>query len=133
MSEATAKMHLRTYVADEDINAAIRQLVGSFIQTQKYSVQKVLERRFRQFLTHGSDYHQLLLSLLRSLLQDVIRAARLTGEIPSNDYKIPIRSLEEKAREHEISDLKDFLESSLLASSGFNLTPGSSYITCRAL
>lgn len=42
-----------------------RQLVGSFIQTQKFSVQKALERRFRVFLTHGSDYHQLLMSLLQ--------------------------------------------------------------------
>ena len=32
-------------VSDEDINVAIRQLVGSFIQTQKYSVQKTLEKR----------------------------------------------------------------------------------------
>ena len=45
MSEAHAKMHLREYVSDDDINIAIRQLVGSFIQTQKYSVQKTLEKR----------------------------------------------------------------------------------------
>lgn len=65
--------------------------MGSFIQTQKYSVQKALERRFRQFLTHGSDYHQLLLVLLQNLLRDVSRAARLTGAMPTNEYKIPIR------------------------------------------
>ena len=46
MSEAHAKMHLREYVSDDDINIAIRQLVGSFIQTQKYSVQKTLEKRY---------------------------------------------------------------------------------------
>lgn len=64
--------------------------VGSFIQTQKYSVHKTLERRFRAFLTHGSDYHQLLLSLLRTLLHDAQRAARLMGDAPSQ-YRIPLK------------------------------------------
>ena len=46
-----------------------RQMLGSFIQSQKYSVHKTMERRFKRFLTFGSDYHQLLLSMLRGLLQ----------------------------------------------------------------
>ncbi len=77
-----------------------RQLVGSFIQTQKYSVQRTLERRFRQFLSHGSDYHQLLLSLLQGLLRDVSRAARLTGAMPTNEYHIPIRCATPLASTH---------------------------------
>uniref|UniRef100_A0A7S0WTV5 DNA replication licensing factor MCM2 n=1 Tax=Chlamydomonas leiostraca TaxID=1034604 RepID=A0A7S0WTV5_9CHLO len=124
MSEAHAKMHLRSYVADDDINAAIRQLVGSFIQTQKYSVHKTLERRFRAFLTHGSDYHQLLMSLLRGLLSDAQRAARLMGDAASS-YKIPLRSLEARAQEHEVTDIKGFLESPLFSSSGFRVDGGS--------
>ena len=44
-------------------------MLGSFIQSQKYSVHKTMERRFKRFLTFGSDYHQLLLSMLRGLLQ----------------------------------------------------------------
>jgi DNA replication licensing factor MCM2 len=92
MSEAHAKMHLREYVMDEDINMAIKQLLGSFIQSQKYSVHKTMERRFKRYLTFGSDYHQLLLSMLRGLLQEVQREVRLQGlslEV-EEQYWIPI-------------------------------------------
>ncbi|KAL6761861.1 minichromosome maintenance protein 2 [Haematococcus lacustris] len=130
MSEAHAKMHLREYVAEDDINAAIRQLVGSFIQTQKFSVHKTLERRFRAFLTHSSDYQQLLLSLLRGLLADAQRNARLMSDIPDK-YSIPLRAFEDKAGEHELHDVKDFLESRLFASSGFSRE--GAYITIPAI
>lgn len=95
MSEAHAKMHLREYVSDDDINIAIKQMLGSFIQSQKYSVHKTMERRFKQFLTFGSDFHQLLLNLLRGLLQEVQREVRLQG-LPlevEEQYKIPIRQV----------------------------------------
>jgi hypothetical protein len=42
MSEAHARMHLRNYVAEEDVDMAIRVLLDSFISTQKYGVQKAL-------------------------------------------------------------------------------------------
>jgi hypothetical protein len=67
-----------------------RQLVGSFIQTQKYSMHKALERRFRNYLTRGTDFHHLLLSLLRGLLRDEQRAALLLGTHPE-EYVVPIR------------------------------------------
>lgn len=40
MSEAHAKMHLREYVQEDDVNMAIRVMLDSFIDTQKYSVMK---------------------------------------------------------------------------------------------
>ena len=71
----------------------IRQMLGSFIQSQKYSVHKTLERRFKRFLTFGSDYHQLLLSLLRDLLQEVQRDVRLQGLALNEEemYRVPVR------------------------------------------
>ena len=39
MSEASARMHLREYVNDQDVNLAIQTCLESFISTQKYSVQ----------------------------------------------------------------------------------------------
>jgi hypothetical protein len=65
-------------------------LVGSFIQTQKFSVHRTLERRFRTFLTHSADYLQLLLTLLRGLLHDAQRTARLMGDAPRT-YTIPLK------------------------------------------
>lgn len=95
MSEAHARMHMREYVSDEDINIAIKQMLGSFIQSQKYSVHKTMERRFKRYLTFGSDYHQLLLSMLRGLLQEVQRDVRLQGLAlqAEEQYKIPIRQV----------------------------------------
>lgn len=40
MAEANAKMHLREFVREEDINLAIRMVLESFVETQKYSVMK---------------------------------------------------------------------------------------------
>jgi DNA replicative helicase MCM subunit Mcm2 (Cdc46/Mcm family) len=48
MAEAHAKMHLREYVMDDDINMAIRMMLESFIDTQKFSVMRVMKKvRFR--------------------------------------------------------------------------------------
>lgn len=46
--------HLSRVITPASVaRCARRQLVGSFIQTQKYSMHKTLERRFRAYLTHG--------------------------------------------------------------------------------
>lgn len=44
MSEAHAKMHLRDYVRDDDVNMAIRVALDSFITAQKYSIAKALTK-----------------------------------------------------------------------------------------
>lgn len=41
-SEAHARMHLRDAVGDSDVNVAIQTIIDSFIETQKYSVQKTM-------------------------------------------------------------------------------------------
>lgn len=44
MAEASAKMHLREYVRSDDIDLAIQVAVGSFVNAQKMSIKKTLER-----------------------------------------------------------------------------------------
>jgi DNA replication licensing factor MCM2 len=68
-------------------------MLGSFIQSQKYSVHKTMERRFKRYLTFGSDYHQLLLSLLRGLLEEVQKETRQQGLMlqAEEQYRIPVR------------------------------------------
>lgn len=44
MAEASAKMHLREYVRADDIDLAIQVTVGSFVNAQKISIKKTLER-----------------------------------------------------------------------------------------
>lgn len=42
MAESHAKMHLRDYVQEDDVNMAIRMMLESFVDTQKYSVMKTM-------------------------------------------------------------------------------------------
>lgn len=44
MSEAHARMHLRSEVQEEDVNMAVRMMLESFVETQKYSVMKTMRQ-----------------------------------------------------------------------------------------
>jgi len=44
MAEASAKIHLRDHVQESDMNLAIRIVLDSFIDTQKYSVMKSMRQ-----------------------------------------------------------------------------------------
>lgn len=44
MAEAHAKMHLRDYVIEDDVNMAIRVMLESFIDTQKFSVMRSMRK-----------------------------------------------------------------------------------------
>ena len=44
MAESHAKMHLREYVREDDVNMAIRVMLESFIDTQKFSVMRNMKK-----------------------------------------------------------------------------------------
>ena len=44
MAEAHARMHLRDCVVDDDVNMAVRVMLESFIDTQKYSTMQSMKR-----------------------------------------------------------------------------------------
>ncbi len=44
MSEAHARIHLRDYVNEDDINMAIRIMLESFINTQKFSIMRSMRK-----------------------------------------------------------------------------------------
>lgn len=123
MSEAHARMHLRNYVAEEDVDMAIRVLLDSFISTQKYGVQKALQKSFKKYITYKKDYNELLLHLLRGLVKDVLRLEELmSGTRPRlNQVEIKIEDLRNKAQEYEIYDLKPFFISRQFARANFTV------------
>ena len=54
MSEAHAKIYLRDYVIQEDVNFAVQMMLESFISSQKYSVMSSMKKviiflKFKQF------------------------------------------------------------------------------------
>lgn len=44
MAEANARMHLRDFVQEDDVNMAMRMMLESFVETQKYSVMNTMRK-----------------------------------------------------------------------------------------
>ena len=70
MSEAFAKIHLRQCVRIDDIDNAIEMLLDSFLQSQKASIRKQLERKFEKYRNKKTDSSQLLLYTLRNAMRN---------------------------------------------------------------
>uniref|UniRef100_A0A1D1ZG74 DNA replication licensing factor MCM2 n=1 Tax=Anthurium amnicola TaxID=1678845 RepID=A0A1D1ZG74_9ARAE len=123
MSEAHARMHLRNYVSQEDVDMAIRVLLDSFISTQKFGVQKALQKSFRKYLTFKRDHNELLLFLLRILVKDALHYEDIVSGTTDRLTHIVVKvdDLKSKAQEHEIYDLRPFFGSSHFRDGNFML------------
>ncbi|PKI71570.1 DNA replication licensing factor MCM2 [Punica granatum] len=123
MSEAHARMHLRQHVIQEDVDMAIRVLLDSFISTQKFGVQKALQKSFRKYMTFKKDYNKLLLHLLRELVKSAIHFEEIVSGTSSRLMHVDIKvdELRNKAQEYEIYDLQPFFSSTLFSGAGFHL------------
>lgn len=116
IAEANARMHLREYVHDDDINMAIRVLLESFIDTQKFAVMRNMRKVFQifigfclfislqafaRYLAYKRDNNELLYFLLKQLVNDQIsyNRNRYGGEeqdvieIPEDEFAEKVRML----------------------------------------
>ncbi|XP_008798359.1 DNA replication licensing factor MCM2 [Phoenix dactylifera] len=125
-SEAHARMHLRSYVTQEDVDMAIRVLLDSFISTQKFGVQKALQKSFKKYMTFKKDYNELLLHLLRVLVKDALHFEEIVSGTTSHltHIEVKVEELRSKAQEYEIYDLKPFFSSTHFRNSNFILDEG---------
>ncbi|KAL0477309.1 DNA replication licensing factor MCM [Acrasis kona] len=114
MAEASARMHLRDHVTDEDTNTAIQVMLESFIATQKYSVTRSLRQKFVKYLKSDNHDHQFLMHLLKECLSDKVNAMTDDGEDEDEDVKITIEMLRNKARNYDIYNLDDFVKNESL-------------------
>ena len=62
-------LFFREFVREDDVNMAIRVMLESFIDTQKFSVMKSMKRNFARYLTYKRDNNELLLFILRQITQ----------------------------------------------------------------
>ncbi|KAM3404195.1 hypothetical protein ACQJBY_007341 [Aegilops geniculata] len=126
MSEAHAKMHLRSYVSQEDVDMAIRVLLDSFISTQKFGVQKALQKNFRKYMTYKKDYNELLLLLLRTLVKEALHFEEIVSGSTTRltHVEVKVDDLKNKAQEYEIYDLRPFFSSSHFSDNSFVLDEG---------
>ncbi|KAL9254469.1 DNA replication licensing factor MCM2-like protein [Drosera capensis] len=123
MSEAHARMHLRHHVMQEDVDMAIRVLLDSFISTQKFGVQRALQKSFRKYMTFKKDYNELLLYLLHKLVKDALHFEEIVSGSSSGltHVEVKIKELEDKAQSYDITDLRPFLSSNQFTRANFEL------------
>lgn len=125
MAEAHAKMHLRDYVRDDDMDAAIKMMLESFIVAQKFSVRRSLRRSFAKFITSGEDRAHLLLHILQDMMrkEQMYQTIRLRQKNQSEDLleslEVPLDELESRARERRIYDITDFCRGENFKEAGY--------------
>ncbi|ORZ25194.1 MCM2/3/5 family-domain-containing protein, partial [Absidia repens] len=123
LAEANAKMHLREYVRSDDVDMAIRVALDSFISAQKYSMMKVLRRRFSKYIVQSHDADELLLSVLDGMTKDARRLYQLRHKALPRELEINVSDLEARARQMNIHDLQHFLHSQSFARHKYSLEP----------
>lgn len=120
MAEAHAKMHLRDYVLEDDVNMAIRVMLESFIDTQKFSVMRSMRKvrgggwgwrrllsplpeanvsslqTFARYLAFRRDNNELLLFILKQLVAEQTAYQRSRYGLQNDMVEIPEKDFKDK-------------------------------------
>lgn len=120
MSEAHARMHLRDSVQDVDVNMAIRMMLESFIEAQKFSVMKKMRATFQKYLSFQKDHSELLFFILRQLTLDQLAYLRCKDGPRVTHVEIMEKDLTERAKSIDIHNLKSFYDSEIFKKNGFS-------------
>ncbi|KAL4142954.1 hypothetical protein QTP88_005342 [Uroleucon formosanum] len=119
MAEANAKMHLRDYVQEDDVNMAIRIMLESFIETQKYSVMKTMRKTFQKYLSFKKDTTELLYFILHQMATDQLAYIRGIHGVTVNTIEIHEKDFKDRVKQIDIHDLRPFFESKLFKNNNF--------------
>ncbi|CAA2977885.1 DNA replication licensing factor MCM2 [Olea europaea subsp. europaea] len=133
MSEAHARMHLKQHVTQEDVDMAIRVLLDSFISTQKFGVQKALQKSFKKYMIFKKDFNAIVLHLLRGLVKDALHFEEIVSGSTANltHIDVKVEELLSKALDYGITDLRPFFNSTEFARANFVLDEGRGTIRHR--
>ena len=126
MAEAHAKMHLRDYVRDDDMDASIQMMLESFLAAQKFSVRRSLRKSFATFLRTADDRAHLLLHMLQEMFRNeqmyqVIRMRQKGDTEEIESLEVPLEELESRARERRIYDVSEFCKGEIFQEAGYVL------------
>jgi len=127
LSEAHAKMHLREYVRDDDMDASIGMMLQSFITAQKFSVRRQLQRSFAKYISSGEDKAHLLLHILQDMMRNeqMYQVIRLRQRGQSSEMlgtlEVPLEEFEGKARDRRIYDVTEFCAGEAFRDAGYVL------------
>ncbi|RWS13295.1 DNA replication licensing factor mcm2-like isoform X1 [Dinothrombium tinctorium] len=119
-AEAHARMHLRDYVLQEDVNMAIRVILESFIDTQKFSVMKTMRSTFSRYLQYNRSPTEVLLFVLKQLMHEQLGLIR-SKEMDTDLLSIEISEKEfiAKAKQLEIHNLTQFYQSTIFKANNY--------------
>ncbi|CAI5767388.1 DNA replication licensing factor MCM2 [Podarcis lilfordi] len=120
MAEAHARMHLRDYVVEDDVNMAIRVMLESFIDTQKFSVMRSMRKTFSRYLAFRRDNNELLLFILKQLVSEQTMYQRNRYGAQQDTIEVPEKDLVDKARQINIHNLSAFYDSELFKMNRFS-------------
>ncbi|XP_021108316.1 DNA replication licensing factor MCM2-like isoform X1 [Heterocephalus glaber] len=96
MAEAHARIHLRDYVIEDDVNMAIRVMLESFIDTQKFSVMRSMRKTFARYLSFRRDNNELLLFILKQLVAEQVTYQRNRFGAQQDTIEVPEKDLVDK-------------------------------------
>jgi DNA replication licensing factor MCM2 len=137
MCEAVARMRMSAFVSESDVNLAIRVMLESFVQAQKFNVMRSLRRQFARYMIPAADFNQVLLVKLRELIreQQALEYMR-SGGGADQDYQddslieVRVSDLVDRARRLQVEEntINGFLRSEAFRSAGFALARNGRYI-----
>ncbi|CAI2335805.1 unnamed protein product [Caenorhabditis sp. 36 PRJEB53466] len=125
LSEAHAKLHLRSFVNDDDCAAATRIILESFVNTQKASIMRQMKKTFSRYLTENRSANELLLFVLKQLIRQQMHYASARGGGDSIIQNVTVSEAEfiEKAHQLRIENVKPFYTSDIFTSNNFTYDP----------
>jgi DNA replication licensing factor MCM2 len=125
LSEAHARLHLRDYVREGDVDAAIAVMLESFFTSQKYSVMRSLRRHFNRYLSYRKDDNDLLFYVLSGLVRDYASTKAEEGgdsqAIGAGTVEVDMEDFEARAREINVDCCEKFYTSSLFEQRKFTV------------
>ncbi|CAN8071889.1 unnamed protein product [Agarophyton chilense] len=138
LAESNARLHLREYVRDDDINTAIAVMLESFFTSQKYSLMRQMRRKFHKYLAFRRDDNELLLYILNGLVRDyssthLALQDEVRGESAETDgqrrVEVDMEDFEARARELNVYTCQRFYESPLFKKWNFSVDQNRQVIT----
>lgn len=119
MSEAHARIHLRDSVQEVDVNMAIRMMLESFVEAQKFSVMKKMRATFQKYLSFQKDHSELLFFILRQLTLEQLAYIRCKEGPNATHVEVMEKDLTERAKSINVHSFKDFYDSELFKMHGY--------------
>jgi DNA replication licensing factor MCM2 len=103
ISEAFARMKLKSFVSTEDIDEAIKVVLDSFMGAQKYSITKNLRKKFNKYIGK-EESGGLYLYVLNEMIRDKMKAIGSRGEmkdviLDKADFERKVKSMGLKPKE----------------------------------